>query len=378
MPFTDKNGKIWPDTQTVNGVNLILDPVASTSSGRPKYRPDPRQRQNWAEQYGFAEKPQQPPSPLQGLAMTGAAAGVPVLANQLGQYVGGLFGQGKDAETIGGQVADQGLSKVGQSVLSNSAAAPGGSMINIPGLDSFGQMPGQFTLDGGATEIGSSALSDGTVAAAQPGSFSLSGIGSAGNVLLPAAGAFGAYDLWKSNRGAENKGMGALQGAASGAAMGSYFGPWGALAGGVLGGAYGATQHMSTRDKQREKLGKLLDSGVMPNEMPGVSEGIIQDMGHGDRELYSGQLKGKDVWGVSGMFDTFGKDWLGKYSEAQREQIAQRLLDEKLLDSRKGLTRVVDQDRAQQIAQQIYNNLVNQAALAQAAKPATNQQGFRR
>lgn len=105
----------------------------------------------------------------------------------------------------------------------------------------------------------------------------------------------------------------------------------------------------STRDRQNKKLNSLLESGVMNSDLPGEN-GIIQDMGHGDKELYSGQLKGRDVWGVSGMFDTFDKDWLNKYSEGQRENISQRLLDERLLDSKKGLTRIVDQDRARAIA----------------------------
>ncbi len=107
-----------------------------------------------------------------------------------------------------------------------------------------------------------------------------------------------------------------------------------------------------TGKNQQNKLDELVKSGLIPKTMPGVSEGIIQDKGHGDKQLYSGKLKGKDVWGVSGMFDTFKEDWLNKYSEDQRERISQRLLDERLLDSKDGLTRITNQDRARAIAQE--------------------------
>lgn len=111
-----------------------------------------------------------------------------------------------------------------------------------------------------------------------------------------------------------------------------------------------------TGKNQEKKLSELVESGLIPKNMPGVSEGIIQDKGHGDKELYSGKMKGKDVWGVSGMYDTFKGDWLGKYSENQRERIAQRLLDERLLDSKDGLTRVTNEERARQIAEEEFLN----------------------
>jgi len=38
-------------------------------------------------------------------------------------------------------------------------------------------------------------------------------------------------------------------------------------------------------------------------------------------------LKPEDIWGYSAFGEAFGNDWLGKYSEDQRRQIAQKALD---------------------------------------------------
>lgn len=118
----------------------------------------------------------------------------------------------------------------------------------------------------------------GTAVGGAPGAFSLAGIGSAGNVYLPALGAIGAVNLIKHQgdapRGGYVRGIG--QGAASGAAMGSYFGPVGAIvggaAGGLLGGIGAATgsgkdKYQMDRDKLRAALqGRgIADSKFMVN-----------------------------------------------------------------------------------------------------------------
>jgi len=57
------------------------------------------------------------------------------------------------------------------------------------------------------------------IPAAGAGAFDMAGIGSAGNALLPLAGAYGAYDLFQDRKDL-GTGKGYLQGAASGAALG--------------------------------------------------------------------------------------------------------------------------------------------------------------
>lgn len=177
-----------------------------------------------------------------------------------------------------------------------------------------------------------------------PGAFSMSGIGSAGNAILPLAGAMGAYDLFANNR----KGArGALQGAASGAAMGSYFGVPGALIGGGLGLGAGLVSGMGDKDRfktEYKRSQKLRDKGVNWNlntESPSrgrtKDELIALENAKAARGMYSNpkfaasrneaDLRPEDIWGYSGFGEKYGNKWLGEFSENQRRNIAQELLN---------------------------------------------------
>jgi len=364
MPYTDKNGKVWPDTLNQNGVNLILDPVASMAAKRPKYRPDPRERQEYAYKYGFAEKPEEPPSALEGLAMTGAGAAALVGGQKLGSYLG---------SSAAGETAKTGLSQVGQNALAGNVSAPGAAIPAPTGVGLSEAAP---------------------VAAEAPGMFALEGIGSAGNLLLPAIGAYGAYDLYSSNRGANNRPAGALQGMASGAAMGSYYGAPGAIVGGVLGGIYGGTQHESTRDATARRTQDLLKKSSDP-----VYQSYVQGMREQYKEApkgpaYAGQyntfdeykkagLQANDLTGVYGNINTFGEDW-AKLDEAKRQEVTQALINANLYDSKKGDVVITDKEKAKAIFQGLVGgnqpaltNLASNAAAIQ--RPVANSnQAFRR
>jgi hypothetical protein len=123
-------------------------------------------------------------------------------SNALGSFGDGLFSSApaSSISTVGGV-----------------SSIPAGAAIP-PGMEGIG------TMANGGTMVGP--------AAATPGTFSLSGIGGAGNAILPIAGAFGLYDaIGKDREGAR----GYLQSGLSGAGMGSFFGPVGAAVGGGLG-----------------------------------------------------------------------------------------------------------------------------------------------
>ncbi|HPC91679.1 MAG TPA: hypothetical protein PLJ74_05440 [Myxococcota bacterium] len=183
---------------------------------------------------------------------------------------------------------------------------------------------------------------------ATPGGFSFSGVGSAGNYLLPMAGAMGAYDLFKNER---RGGRGIAQGAASGAAMGSYFGVPGAVIGGVLGGGIGLANNMSDKDRYKEegrRVKKLLEAGVTgwdqlaagapeltrgrsKDELVAIEEAKIAAGKYGNptfaRSRDVKDLNPEDIWGYSAFGEKYGNDWLGKYSEGQRKDIAKAYLD---------------------------------------------------
>lgn len=92
--------------------------------------------------------------------------------------------------------------------------------------------------------------------------------------------------------------------------------------------------------------GKYGEKGRWYNNAYAMSKG---DMQH---------LKAEDVWGSNGVFDTFGSDWLGKFTPDQRRRISERLLEEGVFSSDKGDLVIFgeDQDRAKQIADEIVGN----------------------
>lgn len=137
-------------------------------------------------------------------------------------------------------------------------------------LPTVGTVAATNALTGGSAASGAGALTTPTVIGASrvpatvapTGTWSLGGIGSAGNGFLPGAGALGAYDLISNDR---RGARGILQGAASGAAMGSYFGAPGAIVGGAIGTGVGVAKTLEGgkskdqqgRDKNRKSLQEL-------------------------------------------------------------------------------------------------------------------------
>lgn len=137
------------------------------------------------------------------------------------------------------------------------------------------QQQGQPTIGSSALPImagvGASKLMGGGAAAMAPAAttaatasspWSLSGIGSTGNYLLPAAGAVGALDLISNDR---RGARGIVQGGLSGAAIGSNWGLPGAIAGGAIGAGVGIAKTLEGgkskdqqgRDKSRASLQQL-------------------------------------------------------------------------------------------------------------------------
>jgi hypothetical protein len=139
-------------------------------------------------------------------------------------------------------------------------------------------------------------------------------------------------------------------------ALGIALGPvgWGALlvgtlaAGGLFGSRLGDKDRWKTEGK---RLGKLIEKGInIPEELQGAMQ---LTRGRSKEELvnpnfprdFVGQteqgfvnnkfalsrdekdLHPEDIWGYAAFFEKFGNDWLGKFSEDQRRDIAQAALD---------------------------------------------------
>jgi len=181
-------------------------------------------------------------------------------ANPLESAGDGLF---SGFQKVGQDKLGEALGFGGEAAAAEGAASAAGTQA---GGVALGETVGT-SVTGGPLQAGLSTSTASQAPAAASGAFDISGVGGAGNLILPAIGAYGAYNLIDSQSDAPSGGRrnsrGLLQGAASGAAMGSYFGPWGAVAGGVIGGIGGLTGSLTgsskggrqmTRDEWRAKI----------------------------------------------------------------------------------------------------------------------------
>lgn len=248
-----------------------------------------------------------------------------------------------------------------------SASTGGMSMANGAMMSGGQELGGMSLMNGGTAAVDAS----GNVIAssgATPGAFSLSGIGSAGNAILPLAGAALGYDLFKSNRGARNRFGGGLQGAASGAAMGSYFGPIGIGIGALAGGLYGATQHESTRDRAKRVTKELEGKSKDPTYQAYV-RGMREQYNSGPKDpskpfagkyatwedYLKGGLEAADLTGVEGNIKQYGEDW-AKATQAQREAVTQKNIEKKIYDAKDGGVRITNEDLAKQSWDEVMKN----------------------
>lgn len=220
-----------------------------------------------------------------------------------------------------------------------------------------------------------------------PSAFSIGNIGSRGNAILPAAGAYGMYDLFENKR---RGGRAVIQGAASGAAMGSYFGPPGAAIGAGVGtligtGAMFANKPPQTK-KEEKRWQKLAEQGL---EVPiWVKEGIdIKAKNAGYRADLSDDfigfaptagkssggtadeagswvnnpfaktrdekyLTGKDIWGYAVWAEKLGNSWMNTTPD-KREQIADEALKRGLVNEAKGTINIKNDPEFWKFAQDL-------------------------
>jgi predicted transcriptional regulator len=387
MPFTDKNGRVWPDTMNEGGVQYILDPFATqkANDGRPKYRPDPKQQQQYAEQYGFKEKDPKQVGPYEGMALAGGVAATPVIAQQIGKSVSenGLLG----SLGLGGETAKTGLSEVGSTVLGNTTAGAGEAATSLASLDNFGQVPA-FSL---SPTAGADIVGETTALAPET-----STLGAAAPYLGAAGVGLGAYGI-KEAIDSGNVGQGAISGAGMGLGAaaaapllgyGAAFGlgpvGWAALAlggAGLGGGLTSLLGHESTRDaaakKTKDLMGVGKDNPAWQNYVAGMRE---QYNTAPTGPAYAGKyntwdeyqkagLQANDLTGVYGNMKAFGPEWAA-LDEAKRQQVTQALIDAGLYASKKGDVILTDEERAKQIYQNIIKPAQQQLAAVGTAPAA--------
>lgn len=330
------------------------------------YHPDPNAQKQLEIEQGLRQPdPKQPGLsdillPVAGIGVTYTAA------NQLGEEIPGLLGgaadKAKDIASLGTGATQAQTGLQGANYATSGVTRGGGGLLG-------------------------DAAAPGAAAESAPGAFSLGGIGSAGNAILPAVGALGAYDVLSNDYGPARSG---IEGAASGAAIGSYFGPAGAGIGAGIGGGIGLIKglfgdHKTTKQYEAERTNKLLSKSDDPNWKTAVQhfrqiEHPEGDTGQGWNPasvLDQAKQDGKVLWGTSAVLDQFGPDWFNKYNEQQREQITQQLAQNDLFENKHGDWHITDSNKANQIAdsvlkgqvqpQQTTNKDPNQSQIQQAA-----------
>lgn len=104
--------------------------------------------------------------------------------------------------------------------------------------------------------------------------------------------------------------------------------------------------HKSTGERQNERWQGLLEAGSAPEWA--FANGVNQDQGFGDRDLAAG-IDPRKVWASSAMFDTFGGNWATQGTEAQREEITKQILANKLIDTKQGVSYMLDKTKANDI-----------------------------
>ena len=360
-PFTRENYAKYGE----QGENWIYDPYTDT------YRANPNVRKQYEIDQGLRQPdPKQPGLsdillPVAGIGVTYTAA------NQLGKEIPGLLGgaadKAKDIASLGTGATQAQTGLQGANYATSGVTRGGGGLLG-------------------------DAAAPGAAAESAPGAFSLGGIGSAGNAILPAVGALGAYDVLSNDYGPARSG---IEGAASGAAIGSYFGPPGAVVGGVAGGLIGLGKSFfsqpSTRDIQKKHTSGLLAEAKDNPQWQQYVQGMRAQHNapppdpskpfHGGQyaswdEYKAAGLDPADLTGVYGNLKVYGPQW-SSLSFDQQKAVTQANINSGIYDSKKGEVEIIDPAQAkknlemvlsgQVQPQQTTNKDPNQSQLQQAA-----------
>lgn len=144
------------------------------------------------------------------------------------------------------------------------------------------------------------------------------------------------------------------------------------MATGGLSEAFNALNRKTTKDFQKERWNEVAGSNDAATQNYGKQyqdylgseqQGIdAQYPNTFDGKKEAGTLGAEDVWGGYGMFKTYGNDWLNKYSEDDRRNISQALIDNDLITSNKGDIVVRDENRARELASQVLGGQAQTAA----------------
>lgn len=305
-----------------------------------------------------------------GGVLTGALGSKAVYDVVTGKPIlGGIFGGG------GGAAATEAAKTA--ATAGTQAATAGGQALSAPNVISATRVPGAET--------------------SAPGMFSVGTTG--GNVLGGLGvglGAYGAYQGIK-DKNPLTAGLGGGGMVLGLNQLGYTLGPWGVAASIAAPALIAALSGMGDKDRWKEEqsnVQSLVDRGVtgwdqLQATMPKLTRGrsidelVAIEQANKAAGLHSNEkfarsrneadLTAEDIWGYSAFGDKYGNDWFGKFSEAERRNIAQQALDAGAVQEGRGQIKIDwtkvpgQQQPAQTQAQNLAPTPYNKAKIKQNA-----------
>lgn len=362
LPTPGKNYMIWGEQ-----VGWIYNPYSD------RYEVDPAAAKKYGQATGQIAPDPKEQSMTDIIGPLAAVAGTTALSTELGKSIPGWFSSAPATSATGvgaGQAiatdaaAMQSLGSLGGGA--GMGVAQGGSAAGEAGL-----LNSSFLGEAGGADIGSDFLApSGGVSDAA----SLLGTGPQQYIVPGLGAALGLYGMYESAQSGNKRtgiGGGLLSGAGAGASIGSMI-PGGtvpgAIIGAAVGGLLGATAHESTNNRTKRRYG----------ELEATDNAAFEAMKQKGQEW---SLSGQDTWDIGddksaapiddmvnsyGVLKTFGPEWT-QYSEEQRKNIVQGLVNADKINSKQGEYIIDDAAGAKEIAQSIAG-----APAGQAAAPAAN------
>lgn len=282
--------------------------------------------------YAYLQKPEPDPTTLGYQESMGNPA---ITALAVDNLIGG--------SSVGSTAAASGLypSLAGESLVAStpSFAVPEFSLgaEGVSGFNLAGEVPAGLTAEGGFTGVNAG------------------GTAAAGHSAVPGLiGAYLAYDVLSNKK---HGGQGAVEGGLAGAGIGwTLGGPVGAVIGAPIGAGIGYFGNFGDEDKYLTEYNRaqaLRDQGinwafntVAPTSGTSKQELIdraTQNIASGkygnpefERTRDERLLRPEDIMGNAVFGEKFGKDWLEKFNDSQRMQIAQAALNRGLVREHHG------------------------------------------
>lgn len=372
----------------VPGTGYLFDPFLSSAKGRPVLFSDPtaqaaevqkaKDKQNQLiEQEEFNRSPTGQLLPVAG-SIAGAIGANEIFKLGVGTpppTVQGVLPNGNiiftdgTIKTAGGEIVNSGATQAANQTFS-SAASEGATGIVGPPAPAVPATPTGLEV-GPATPVTQSA------AAMGPTPFYVPAAVAAGTYLAGKS----AYDLIKGkeeDKSAQGKfGRGQLAFTTMGLSE--------------VARALGLGGQKSTKQIQQERRDELIGKNITGYESylstAGTPQGGTAPTDQGfeasrDEKL----LTPEQIWGSEAMFETYGNDWLGKLNETQRRDISSRLIQDGLIQEKKGGIYITDEAKAKQIKDQVLTGfqIGTQSPQAQAAaqgamaiqRPVVNKTNF--